>query len=200
MGLAPKAGIATAPLEAVDDLAPRSRRIPACLREVDEDAPVVVAKSAVTCCCVDIEAVPVPAAPRGWLHARREAVMVDHRLQVALRGAHPIMADVVEGDPTGCSEPELVGEWEDEDTSIVQGAAVAAPKVEVSGAVGALLESQAADVLSHYFSYEDKVVCAVPRDEGGEVVLELAAAVEIERDDVVHLVSRLEAATRRLHR
>ena len=110
------------------------------------------------------------------------------------------MADVAEGDPTGCSEPELVGEWEDEDTSIVQGAAVAAPEVEVSGAVGALLESQAADVLSHYFSYEDKVVRAVPRDEGGEVVLELAAAVEIERDDVVHLVSRLEAATRRLHR
>ena len=194
MGLAPKAGIATAPLEAVDDLAPRSRRIPACLREVDEDAPVVVAKSAVTCCCVDIEAVPVPAAPRGWLHARREAVMVDHRLQVALRGAHPIMADVVEGDPTGCSEPELVGEWEDEDTPIVQGAAVAIPEVEVAGAVGALLESQAADILSHHLADGNEVVRAIPRNAGGKVVPELAAAVEIVWDNVVHLLSRLEVA------
>ncbi len=72
MGLAPKEGVASAPLEAVDNLAPRSTCIPACLWRVDEAAPVAVAESAVARGCVDIEAVPVP--PRcaaGCMPARR---------------------------------------------------------------------------------------------------------------------------------
>ena len=62
MGLASEAGVATAILEAVDDITPCSGRIPGCLRELGKAAAVAVPKAAVACSCVDVEAMPIPAA------------------------------------------------------------------------------------------------------------------------------------------
>ena len=89
MGLASEAGVATAILEAVDDVAtaileavdnitPRSGRIPGCLRKLGK---AVVPKAAVARSCVDVEAMPVPT-PRRQLHTRTEAIaaLVNDRL------------------------------------------------------------------------------------------------------------------------
>ena len=82
MGLASEAGIATAFLEAFDGITPRSGRIPGCLRKLGKAAVVAVPKAAVARSCVDVEAVPMPAAPRRQLHTRRWviAALVDDRL------------------------------------------------------------------------------------------------------------------------
>ena len=63
MGLASEAGVATAILEAVDDITPRSGRIPGCLQKLGKAAAVAEPKAAVARSCVDVEAVPMPAAP-----------------------------------------------------------------------------------------------------------------------------------------
>ena len=63
MGLASEAGVATAFLEAVDNITPRSGRIPGRLRKLGKAAAVAVPKAAVARSCVDVKAVPVPAAP-----------------------------------------------------------------------------------------------------------------------------------------
>ncbi len=82
MGLASEAGVATAILEAVDDITPRSGRIPGCLQKLGKAAAVAVPKAAVACSCVDVEAMPMLAAPRRQLHTRRWAIaaLVDDRL------------------------------------------------------------------------------------------------------------------------
>ena len=81
MGLASEAGVASAILEAVDDITPRSGRIPGCLRKLGKAAAVAVPKAAVARSCVNVEAMPVPAAPRRQL-TRLWAItaLVDDRL------------------------------------------------------------------------------------------------------------------------
>ena len=91
-GLASEAGVATAILEAVDDITPRSGRIPGCLRKLGKAAAVAVPKAAVARAqssqgggaqsCVDVEAMPMPAAPRLLLHTPRWviAALADDRL------------------------------------------------------------------------------------------------------------------------
>jgi hypothetical protein len=64
MGLASEAGVATAFLEAADNITPRSGRIPGCFRKFGKAEAVAVPKAAVARSCVDVEAMPVPAAPR----------------------------------------------------------------------------------------------------------------------------------------
>ena len=82
MGLASEAGVASAILEAVDNITPQSGRIPGCLRKLGKAAAVAVPKAAVARSCVDVEAMPMPAAPRRQLYTRRWAIaaLVDDRL------------------------------------------------------------------------------------------------------------------------
>ena len=82
MGLASEAGVATAILENADNITPRSGRIPGCLRKLGTAAAVAVPKAAVARSCVDVEAMPMPAAPRLLLHTPRWviAALADDRL------------------------------------------------------------------------------------------------------------------------
>ena len=64
------------------------------------------------------------------------------------------MTDVPEGGPLGGREPELAGKRENKDSLVVEGATlvVLVPKVEKARTVGALLHSEAADVLTGHLA------------------------------------------------
>ena len=62
------------------------------------------------------------------------------------------MTDVLEGGPLGRREPELAGKRENKNALVVEGATLAVPQVEKARTVGALLNSEAADVLSGHLA------------------------------------------------
>ena len=62
------------------------------------------------------------------------------------------MTDVPEGGPLGRRKPELAGKRENTDALVVEGATLAVPKVEKARTVGALLHSEAADILSGHLA------------------------------------------------
>ena len=62
------------------------------------------------------------------------------------------MTDVPEGGPLDRREPEFAGKRENKNALVVEGATLAVPKVEKARTVGALLHSEAADVLSGHLA------------------------------------------------
>ncbi len=62
------------------------------------------------------------------------------------------MTEVPEGGPLGRREAKLAGKRENKDALVVEGATLAIPKVEKARTVGALLHSEAADILSGHLA------------------------------------------------